>query len=132
MSTAHRATAVRGGLLLVALATLLAGCERPPIQSTQEGFRGTGMVDVQNPRRLERLALENAVPAAQPPAPAVGPAASAVYQNVQVLGGVPVPEFARLMLAITSWVSTQEGCYYCHDPANLDSDAQYPKVVSRR
>lgn len=132
MSTAHRATAVRGGLLLVALAALLAGCERPPIQTTQEGFRGTGMVDVQNPRRLERLALENAVPAAQPPAPAVGPAASAVYQNVQVLGGVPVPEFARLMLAITSWVSPQEGCNYCHDPANLASDAKYTKVVSRR
>ncbi len=31
-------------------AALLAGCERPPITAIQNGFRGTGMEQVNNPR----------------------------------------------------------------------------------
>jgi photosynthetic reaction center cytochrome c subunit len=34
-------------LLAVAL---LSACERPPVQSTQQGYRGTGMVQIDNPR----------------------------------------------------------------------------------
>mgnify|MGYP006351590407 CR=1 FL=1 len=30
-------------LLVVAAATLVAGCERPPPESVQRGFRGTGI-----------------------------------------------------------------------------------------
>ncbi len=36
-------------LRLLALG-LLSACERPPMQSAQQGYRGTGMQDVQNPR----------------------------------------------------------------------------------
>ena len=30
--------------------TLLAACERPPMETVQHGYRGTGMVQVYNPR----------------------------------------------------------------------------------
>ena len=36
--------------LAVLSVALLAGCERPPVDSTQVGFRGTGMVEISNPR----------------------------------------------------------------------------------
>jgi photosynthetic reaction center cytochrome c subunit len=62
----------------------------------------------------------------------VGPPASQVYQNVQVLGGLSVPQFTRLMLAITAWVAPEQGCNYCHEGNNLASDAVYTKVVARR
>ena len=40
------------GLLatLLGAAALLAGCERPPMDSTQTGYRGTAMGQVSNPR----------------------------------------------------------------------------------
>ena len=124
MSTTHKA------LLALASATLLlAACERPPIETSQNGFRGTAMVDVSNPRADE---LEQGYPAALPPAPSAGPKAGDVYQNVQVLGDLSVGEFTRLMTSITQWVSPEEGCNYCHNPADLASDAVYTKVVSRR
>jgi photosynthetic reaction center cytochrome c subunit len=125
----------RGGLriaLLAAAALLLTACEKPAKQLDQTGFRGTAMVNVQNPARTARLQAENVVPAPQPPAPAVGPPAGQVYQNVQVLGGLSVPQFARLMVAITAWVSPEQGCNYCHEGNNLASDAVYTKVVARR
>jgi photosynthetic reaction center cytochrome c subunit len=118
-------------VLAVAAATL-AGCERPAKQQAQTGYRGTGMIDYQNPRIVAAKKAANVVPAAQPPAPAVGPPASQVYQNVQVLGGLSVPQFTRLMLAITAWVAPEQGCNYCHEGNNLASDALYTKVVSRR
>lgn len=114
--------------LLLASVTVLASCERPPVETTQGGYRGTGMVDVQNPR----LAKTVEVPDAQPPVPAVGPTAGEIYQNVQVLGDLSVAEFTRTMAAVTEWVSPDEGCNYCHNPANLASDDIYTKVVSRR
>ena len=107
----------------------LAACERPPIETTQIGYRGTAMVDVQNPRAP---APEIGYPAALPAATSDGPKAGEVYQNVQVLGDLSVGEFTRLMTAITSWVSPEQGCNYCHNPANLASDDIYTKVVSRR
>ena len=36
------------------------------------------------------------------------------------------------MTTITQWVSPEQGCNYCHNPANLASDELYTKVVSRR
>ncbi len=122
------------GAKLAALASLvtLAACERPPMQSEQNGFRGTGMVQVVNPRALEDKVALNAVPMATPQAPAEGPKASQIYQNVQVLGDLSVGQFTRLMVAITSWIAPQEGCNYCHNPANLAEDSKYTKVVSRR
>lgn len=110
-------------------AVLASGCERPPVESTQLGYRGTGMIDVQNPRMD---AGESAYPAALPVASGDGPRASEVYSNVQVLGDLSVAEFTRVMTAMTAWVSPDEGCNYCHNPADLASDDVYTKVVSRR
>jgi photosynthetic reaction center cytochrome c subunit len=109
-------------------ATLLAGCERPPVDSEQVGYRGTAMVQVTNPRDEEIIVI----PEAAPPAPQAGPRAGDIYQNVQVLGDLSVAEFTRTMAAITEWVSPEQGCNYCHNPQNLASDDIYTKIVSRR
>lgn len=116
-------------LMGLAAVLMLSGCERPPVETTQTGYRGTGMVNVQNPRDE---ASGDAYPAALPPASAAGPKAGDVYENVQVLGDLSVAEFTRLMTAMTAWVSPEAGCNYCHNPANLASDDVYTKVVSRR
>lgn len=127
--TLQRATmaALCGGLLL------LAACERPSMQSTQQGYRGTGMVDIKNPRiaAAQKAALP-AVPEVPPPIPGEGPKAKDTYQNVKVLGDLSVGEFTRHMLAITQWVAPEQGCAYCHDLANLADDGKYTKVVARR
>jgi photosynthetic reaction center cytochrome c subunit len=107
------------------------GCERPPMEVEQQGFRGLGLEGVQNPRLAKRTLDENRVPEPLPPASADGPRASEVYQNVQVLGDLSVSEFARLMVAITAWVSPEQGCQYCHGD-NLATDEKYTKTVSRR
>jgi photosynthetic reaction center cytochrome c subunit len=72
------------------------------------------------------------VPAVTPLAPAEGPKARDTFQNVKVLGDLSVAEFTRHMAAITQWVSPEQGCNHCHDPANLAADTKYQKVVSRR
>jgi photosynthetic reaction center cytochrome c subunit len=123
--TLKRATMVAlcGGLLL-------AGCERPPMQSTQQGYRGTGMVGIKNPRAA--AAQQSALPDVPPPIPGDGPKAKDAFQNVKLLGDLTVAEFTRHMLAITQWVAPEQGCVYCHDLANLADDGKYTKVVARR
>ncbi len=116
----------------LAAAFLLAGCERPPVESTQTGYRGTGIVQVVNPRIAAANAALHAAPPTTPPAGAEGPKARDVYQNVKVLGDLSVAEFSRHMVAITEWVSPEQGCNYCHNPGNLADDSKYTKVVSRR
>lgn len=111
---------------------LLAGCERPPIDVVQRGYRGTGMQEVYNPRTVETQAAKNALPADSPPAPAAGPTAGQVFQNVKVLNDLSVGEFTRLMVSMTAWVAPQQGCTYCHQGENMASDAVYTKVVARR
>ena len=113
-------------------AALLAGCERPPIASVQIGYRGTGMQQVYNPRTLAAQAPLNTAPEAAPAAGGDGPKAGAIYQNVKVLGDLSVGQFARHMVAITSWVAPNEGCTYCHNAANFAEDTKYTKVVARR
>ncbi len=123
-----------------ALAALLvvAGCqkvpvvERPPVESVQHGFRGTGMVQVYNPRRLEQQLANNAVPEAPPQVPGDGPKAGEVYQNVQVLKDLGIGPFTRLMVAMTTWVAPNEGCGYCHNLQNLADDSVYTKQVARK
>jgi photosynthetic reaction center cytochrome c subunit len=71
------------------------------------------------------------VPVLPAPGSNDGPKAKDVYQNVKVLGDLSVGEFTRHMLAITQWVSPEQGCTYCHG-ANLADDSLYTKVVARR
>ena len=55
--------------LMAAIATLgiLAGCgERPPIETKQIGYRGTGMEQNINPRRQEMLKAMNQIGGIQP------------------------------------------------------------------
>jgi photosynthetic reaction center cytochrome c subunit len=121
------------GLVLTS-GPLLSGCEPAATQSFQAGYRGTGMVQVKNPRRTQAQLANNAVPTPLPKAPVIpgGPLAGATFKNVQVLKDVPVAEFTRLMVAVTSWVAPQQGCAYCHNAADLSSDALYTKKVARR
>jgi photosynthetic reaction center cytochrome c subunit len=36
------------------------------------------------------------------------------------------------MTAMTAWVAPEQGCTYCHNPANFADDSKYTKVVARR
>lgn len=115
------------------LGALLAGCERPPVDTEQVGYRGLGMETVSNPRIKAEVAAANQLPPPIPPVEASGPRARDIYKNVPLLGDLTVPEFTRIMLAITQWVAPPEqSCTYCHEATDLASDAVYTKVVSRR
>ena len=113
-------------------ALLIAGCERPPMNPVQNGYRGTAMVQMLNPRTVASQADLNAAPEAIAPASSEGPKAGATYQNVKVLKDQSVGEFTRTMLAMTNWVAPKEGCVYCHNAANFADDSKYTKVVARR
>lgn len=122
-------------VILTAFMLFTAGWERPPIDSSQSGFRGTGMAEVSNPRiegPLRRAQLAN-LPQSTPLTPAMtaGPKAGDIYQNVQVLNDLSVTQFNRLMQAITEWVSPEQGCAYCHNLNNLAEDSVYTKDVTR-
>jgi photosynthetic reaction center cytochrome c subunit len=69
------------GLAALAGALLLAGCERPPVDTVQSGYRGTGMEQVYNPRILAEQAPSNVAPPALPAASPDGPKAGTVYQT---------------------------------------------------
>jgi photosynthetic reaction center cytochrome c subunit len=133
MSRARLASIV---LAVAAVGTLLAGCERPPIDRVQVGYRGVAMEQNYNPRLMVEVIAANQPPEALEPASADGPKASAVYQNVKVLGDLSVGQFARSMVAMSNWVAPKEGpeagCVYCHNPANFADDSKYTKVVARR
>ena len=118
--------------VLAAGTVLLGGCERPPTDSVQRGYRGTGMVQVYNPRTVEAQIPANQPPAKPGPLSPDGPKAKDVYQNVKVLGELSVADFTRNMAAITAWVAPKEGCAYCHNLQNLADDSKYTKVVARR
>lgn len=123
---------LKAGLLVSAV--MLAGCERPPIESVQTGYRGTGMQQIYNPRTLAEQAGLNAMPAIDAPARVRpgGPTAGDVYQNVKVLNGLSLAEFGRTMNAMTNWVSPVQSCLYCHIEGNFADDSKYTKVVARR
>jgi photosynthetic reaction center cytochrome c subunit len=110
---------------------LLAGCERS--ESVQTGLRGTSMIQLYKPSQLAQLQELNRIPAPEPSDPydPSFPMATEVHQNVQVLTDLNALEFARLMNAISTWVAPQEGCAYCHNPADLASDEKFTKIVSR-
>ncbi len=109
-----------------------ANWDLPPIDSTQTGFRGVGMVHVENPRTAAKLAERNQPPESYGPVEPGGPPAREVYENVKVLGDLSEDQFNHLMASITQWVSPEQGCEYCHNLENLASDEVYTKLVSRR
>lgn len=119
-------------LLIVAAVGIALTYEHPPVNSTQQGYRGTGMTQVSNPRTVEALVAANQVPKPLPAAPPGGPRAGTIYQNVHVLGDLSVAQFTRVMQAMTNWVSPDEGCTYCHAAGNFAKDSLYTKKVARR
>jgi photosynthetic reaction center cytochrome c subunit len=127
-----------GILLSVVIAALLGiamlvmpGWDRPPVKAQQLGYRGLGMVEIDNPRSLAAAKAAHMAPAALAPVAPGGPTAGSTFKNVQVLQDLGVGEFTRLMAAMTSWVSPEKGCNYCHNPADLAADIP-EKVVARR
>lgn len=114
------------------LALLLAGCEPPTAEVTQNGYRGTAMEQLQQPYRKAKLEEMNKAPQATPVIPSTPPYAKDLYENVQVLGDLGVGPFNRLMAAMTQWVAPEQGCTYCHEAGNFASDSMYTKIVSRR
>ncbi len=121
-------------VLLTAIMFGTAGWDRPPIEASQQGFRGVAMNQFKNPRREEAVKIANQVP--EPPYPLEsleGERASEFYENVQVLGDISTDQFNRLMVAITEWVAPEEeGCGYCHNLENMADDSKYQHQVSRR
>ena len=118
---------------------MILSFERPPTQSVQLGFRGTGMDQVVNPRLAALAVPNNTAPEALEAADATGPRASEVYENVQVLGHLSVEQFGRIMQAMTAWVYPENdadpentGCNACHVAGNFAADDKYQKVVARR
>ena len=136
---------VVGTLLGVAMLTM-PGWDVPPIETEQIGYRGVAMEKVVNPRTRAKLVAASQMPEAVWPyeeSPEGTPLASEIYENVPVLGHLPVDQFDRLMAQITEWVSPltdeplegvalEPGCNYCHNPENLAEDSVYTKIVSRR
>jgi photosynthetic reaction center cytochrome c subunit len=118
------------GLSILA-AVLLTACERPPVESKQTGYRGTGMDQVNNPRVNAQLAKLNELPPPMPSSPD-GPKAGAVYKNVKVLNNLSTAQFGAFMVSMTSWVAPQQGCAYCHNVQNFAEDTLYTKTVARR
>jgi photosynthetic reaction center cytochrome c subunit len=115
---------------ILAILTLTA-CERPPVDSKQTGYRGTGMDQINNPRTQEQLAKINEMPAGIPASPD-GPKAGAVYKNIKVLNNLSTAQFGVFMVSMTSWVAPKEGCSYCHNVQNFADDSLYTKTVARR
>jgi photosynthetic reaction center cytochrome c subunit len=122
----------RIGLALIGGAVVLAGCEPPPVDTVQRGYRGTGMDEIYHPATIAAELAKNQPPQLTPAASADGPKAGAIYQNVKVLGDLSVGQFAGLMVDITNWVAPAQGCTYCHVGGNFAEDTLYTKVVARR
>ncbi len=124
----------RTSVLLTSLAAalLLAGCERPPIDTSQTGYRGTAMEQNTNPRTEAKKVAANVAPPQLDAGSPEGPKAKDVLQNVQVLGDLSLAQFTAQMVAITAWVSPEQGCNYCHVPGNFADDSVYTKVVARK
>ena len=138
------ATTLTASLLVTVIAVLLIipmmlQWERPPMDSTQLGFRGLGMEQITNPRLAETLKNATVLPTPDDPVPNDGVLVKddkENYKNVQVLGDLDTAQFVRLMSAISVWVAPQDGdnasCAYCHNIENMASDEKYTKVVARR
>ena len=70
------------------------GWDRPPLQSTQLGYRGTGMAQVTNLRRYIETPTAQ-LPPPIPEVPAGGPMATEQFKNLTVLTDVSSAEPAH-------------------------------------
>ncbi len=131
MSTMYLNRSLAVGALSAGLA-LMVGCERPPVDAEQQGPRGIGMEDLENPRMAEKAASMHEAPESAEPVSSEGPTAGEVYQNVEVLDELSVAEFTRLMQSMTEWVAPEQGCTYCHDGNDFASEDLYTYQVSRQ
>ncbi len=111
---------------------VLQAFERPPVLSSQTGFRGTGMVQVTNPRSDAILWDRNQVPPPPEAADAEGDRASSIYENVPLLGHLSIEQFGRIMQVMTEWVSPEAGCNGCHVEGDFAAENNYRKQVARR
>lgn len=111
---------------------LTAGWVRPPIVGVQTGYRGTGQEQLVSAQAKRIIEAANALPEAIDPASPSGEKATDVYKNVKVLTDLSTEQFNRVMVAITQWVSPDQGCAYCHNTENLADDGLYTKIVARR
>lgn len=122
---------VAAALLTVAM-LVTSGWVRPPLETRQNGYRGTAMAQVHTRKGVAETREANVAPAAADPAEPGDELAGKTYENVQVLKDVTVNEFNRLMVSMTEWVSPQQGCTYCHNTENMADDSLYQKKVARR
>jgi photosynthetic reaction center cytochrome c subunit len=122
---------VAATLLTVAM-LFTSGWVRPPIFGVQTGYRGTGQEQLISARDKRIIEAANALPAPVDKASPGGERATAAYKNVKILTDLSAEEFNRVMVAITQWVSPDQGCAYCHNTENLADDGLYTKIVARR
>ncbi|WP_424360953.1 photosynthetic reaction center cytochrome PufC [Methylocystis parvus] len=122
---------VTATLLTVAM-LFTAGWVRPPIFGVQTGYRGTGQEQLISVRDKRLVEAANALPDAIDKAAPGGEPATKAYKNVKILTDLNTEEFNRVMVAITQWVSPDQGCAYCHNTENLADDDLYTKIVARR
>jgi photosynthetic reaction center cytochrome c subunit len=134
-----RKSDIRFGALVIAVAagSLFAAIQvprmsRPPPDAVQLGYRGTGLQQLYNPRTWAAQAANNKIPHILPAADAGGEKASAVYDNVRVLGNLSASQLTRLMVSMSTWVAPKQGCAFCHNIDNMALDTKYQKVVARR
>jgi len=124
--------AAAAGALLGIASFVGADWDAPPVETTQLGYRGTGMNLIQDVEKVDALKAANVVPPAPWEADPEGERAGDIYENVQVLGDLSDDQFNQFMAAITEWIAPEEGSTKCHNIENHASDEVYTKVVSRR
>jgi photosynthetic reaction center cytochrome c subunit len=113
-----------------------AGWDLPPIATTQTGYRGTAMVQVNSVERLAALNAANQPPEAPQEASNDGPRVRTIYPTLQVLGDLSEEQFNRLMASFAEWVAPKEGdqagCAYCHNVENMADRSKYTHTVAAR
>ncbi|AWN44196.1 photosynthetic reaction center cytochrome PufC [Methylobacterium durans] len=109
-----------------------AGWDRPPLVTSQNGYRGTAMAQVETRADAREVKAANQAPEPAAPAEPGDDLAGKTYENVKVLQNLTTNEFNRLMVSMTEWVSPEQGCTYCHNTENMADDSLYQKRVARR
>ncbi len=128
---------LRNSALLVATLALGACRFIDNRETSQRGYRGTGMQVVYPYKATAHAFQATRLPSVPPPA-GESPPGPLPWKNVQVLNDVSVAEFNRTMISMAEWVAGPGNCQYCHNVANFASDTAnngkplYTKLVARR